>query len=222
MKVLQEGPLADVLNRLIDLILLNVLWFVCSLPVFTLGASTCAVYEVTINYALHGSPPVVRTFFESFRKNFKKGSALFLIFFAAGSFLALDLWCAVQWEISVRFLILVVILAVGYFYLAVLTHVFPVLTYFDAGVKESIRLAFLLSMRNGVFTVFIMVLNVLPVFLMLMRPNDFGQILFLYLILGFSVIAYLCSLHLIRLFDPKKAEEADRVEEEQRRLRRGE
>ena len=48
MKVLQEGPLADILNRFMDLILLNVLWFVCSLPVFTAGASTCALYDVTI------------------------------------------------------------------------------------------------------------------------------------------------------------------------------
>ena len=51
MKILQEGPLANFLSRLIDLILLNIVWFLCSLPVFTLGASTCAVYEVTMRYA---------------------------------------------------------------------------------------------------------------------------------------------------------------------------
>ena len=52
MKVLQEGPLANFLNRFMDLILLNVWWFLCSLPIFTIGASTCALYEVTISYAL--------------------------------------------------------------------------------------------------------------------------------------------------------------------------
>lgn len=219
MKILQEGPLANFLSRLIDLILLNIVWFLCSLPVFTLGASTCAVYEVTMRYAFHGNPAILRTFFEAFRKNFKKATALFLIFLAAGLFLALDLWCALQWNISIKFLIVIVILSVSYFYLAVLSHVFPVLAYFDAGIKESIRKAFFLSMKNGIFTVFIMVMNLLPVFAILLFPSQFGQIIFLYFVLGFSAIALLNSLHLVRLFDPERAEESEQIEQQQRQLR---
>ncbi len=218
MKVLQEGPLASFLTRFIDLILLNLLWFLCSLPIFTIGASTCALYDVTIRQALHENPSIVSTFFRAFRRCFKKATALFLIFFGAGLFLAVDLWCAFQWDIQIRFVIIVVILAGAYFYLAVLSHVFPVLTYFDTGVKESIRKAFFLSMSNGVFTVFIMVMNLLPVFMILISPVNFGQIIFFYFILGFSVIAMLCSMHLIRLFDPERAEEADRLESERKRL----
>ena len=170
MKILQEGPLANFLSRLIDLILLNIVWFLCSLPVFTLGASTCAVYEVTMRYAFHGNPAILRTFFEAF-------------------------------------------------YLAVLSHVFPVLAYFDTGIKESIRKAFFLSMKNGIFTVFIMVMNLLPVFAILLFPSQFGQIIFLYFVLGFSAIALLNSLHLVRLFDPERAEESEQIEERQRQLR---
>ncbi len=222
MKVLQEGALADFLNRFMELILLNVLWFICSLPVFTLGASTCAMYEVTLRWALHENPAVVGTFFQTFRRSFRKAAAVFLIFAGAGLFLALDLWCALQWQTRFRFLIVVVILAAVYFYLAVLSHVCPVLVYFDTGVKESIRRAFFLSMSNGVFTVFIMVLNLLPVFLIFLFPYYFGQIVFFYFMIGAGVIAFLCSLHLIRLFDPERVGEAERLEEEQRRLRKEE
>lgn len=220
MKLLQEGPLANALNRLIELVLLNVLWFVCSLPIFTIGASTCAVYEVTLHYALYEDPAVIRTFFGAFRKCFKKSVILFFIFLAAGTFLALDLWSAIQWNISIRFLLIVLILSVCYFYLAVLSHVFPVLTYFDSGIKESIRKAFFLSMKNGIFTVFIMVMNLLPILAILVFPNYFGQILFLYFVLGFTVIASLNSLHLIRLFDPERAKAADELEKQQRQLRK--
>lgn len=204
MKVLQEGFLADFLNRLIDLIFLNALWFLCSLPIFTLGASTCALYEVTMLYAFHEDSPITKTFFRAFRKNFKKATGLFLIFAGAGLFLAADLWCALQWETSFKFLIVVVILSVSCFYFAVLSHVFPVLTYFDTGMKESIRRAFLLSMKNGIFTIFIMVMDLLPVFAILAFPSYILQILFLYFIVGFSGIAFLNSLHLARLFDPER------------------
>lgn len=210
MKFLQEGPLAEWLSRFMDLILLNTLWFLCSLPVFTLGASTCAVYTVTLQQALHEDPPIFRTFFGAFKKNFKKGTALFLLFAGVGLFLGTDLWAAIQWNIPIRFLLIVMILAVGYFYLAVLSHVFPVLAYFDTGVKETVRKAFFLSMSNGIFTVFIMVMNLLPFLLILSMPGRFGQILFFYFIIGFAVIALLNSLHLIRLFDPEKVAEAEK------------
>lgn len=219
MKVLQDGPLANILNRLIDLILLNVLWFLCSLPLFTLGASSCAVYDITMRYALHEDPPITRTFFQAFQKNFKKATPLFLIFLGAGLFLTLDLWSAIQWDIQIKFLMIVVILAVSYFYLAVLSHVFPVLVYFDTGIKESIKKAFFLSMSNGIFTVFIMMMDLMPVIFIFLFPSYFGQILFLYLAVGFSVTALLNSMHLVRLFDPRRAQEADKLEEEQRRLR---
>ena len=220
MKFLQEGPIADILNRFIELILLSVLWFLCSLPVFTIGASTCAVYEVTLRYALHEDPAVIRTFFSAFQRCFKKATALFFIFSAVGIFLALDLWSAIQWNIRIRFLLIVLILSVCYFYLAVLSHIFPVLTYFDTGIKESIRKAFFLSMKNGVFTIFIMVMDLLPILVILLFPNYFGQILFFYFILGFTVIAFLNSLHFIRLFDPERAKAADELEEQQRQLRK--
>lgn len=208
MKFLYEGTLANILNRLIDLILLNLLWFLCCIPIFTIGASTCALYEITLHYAFGDDPPVVRTFFGAFKKHFKKAGLLFLIAAAAGGFLLLDLWCAFQWEIGIRFLFIVIILAVFYFYLAVFSHAFPALTYFQSGIKETLVTAFVLSMRNGIFTVFIMVLNLLPGFLILLFPMYFGQILFFYFILGASVIAYLCSLHLARLFDPERAKAA--------------
>lgn len=206
MKILQEGTLAIMLNRFMNLLLLNILWFVCSLPVITLGASTCAVYEVTMQYALHEEPPVFKTFFHAFRRNLKKSTALFLIFLAAGLFLLADLWCALRWQTPFRFILILLILSVFYFYLAVLSHIFPVLTYFQTGIKESFKKAFLLSMSNGIFTIFIMVMNMLPVFAVIKFPNHFGEILFFYFIIGFCSIANLNSLHLVRLFDRKRAE----------------
>ena len=41
-----EGPFFNVLNRLSDLVILNVLWFICCLPIVTIGASTTALYYV--------------------------------------------------------------------------------------------------------------------------------------------------------------------------------
>ncbi len=36
------------LSRLCDFMLLNILWVVCSIPLFTIGASTTALYTVML------------------------------------------------------------------------------------------------------------------------------------------------------------------------------
>ena len=64
-----------------------------------------------------------------------------------------------------------------------------------------------------------MVLNVLTALVVLAFPVWIGDILFFFLIIGFGVIALLCSMHLIRLFDPERARESEELEEAQRRLR---
>lgn len=206
MKFLQEGFLADFLSRLVDLLLLSVLWFLCSIPIVTIGASTCGVYAVTMKWAVEEEPKLIKTFFEAFRAKFKKGTILFLIFLALGLFIGLDLWSAFQINAKIRYLFIVVILAGMYFYLAVVSHVFPVAVYFSYGVKETIKKAFLYAMSNGVFTVFIMIINALPMLLIMAFPTYFGQILFLWFILGVGSIAYFSSMHLVRLFESEKTE----------------
>ena len=39
-----DNPVWRFIGKFGDLIILNVLWFVCSIPIFTIGASTTAVY----------------------------------------------------------------------------------------------------------------------------------------------------------------------------------
>ncbi len=207
------------LNRLIDLILLSAVCFLCCVPVFTIGASITALYDVTMNYALQREVGIVAPFFRAFARNFKKATALFFVFAALGVFLFADMWGALHWESSFQFVFIVVILAVTLFYVAVVSHVFPVLAYFDLSVKECIRKAFVLSMKNGVYTVFIMVMDLLPVLLILIAPAYFGQILFFWFILGLSLTAYLNSLHMVRLFDPDAVKEAGDIRQEQETLR---
>lgn len=219
MKFLQgEGPVISFLNRLIDMILLSTVCFLCCLPVVTIGASFSALYDVTMKWALHKEVSVFSTFFRAFAHNLKKGTILFLIAAACGLFIGIDLWSAFQWNTSARPVFIVVILAIGYFYLAEITHLFPVLAYFDDEVKVCIKKAFLLSMKNGIFTVFIMIMNILPVLLILVMPAYFGQILFLWFVIGNAFAAWLNSLHLVRLFDPEAAKKAEKEFMDQSRL----
>lgn len=111
---------------------LNLLWFVCCIPVFTAGASTTALYYTTLKIARGEDVPVGRTFFRAFRENFRQGTVLWLILLAAGALLGGDAYvvyhlrassagaAAVFWT-----LILAVLIAAAIVYVIVLMYVFP-------------------------------------------------------------------------------------------------
>lgn len=208
MKFLQgETMITGLLTKFIDLMLVNLLWVFCCIPIITIGASTTAMYDVTMKMALHENADIIGTFFKSFLHNFRKSTGLYLIVLFTGAFLCLDFWCATKWNLALKFIFQVVILSVGYFYLCVSSHVFPVLAYFDEPVFKTIKHSFLLAMRNGIYTVFIVVMDLIPVFIFFLAQALFWKYLFVFLTLIFALIAYLNSLHLVRLFDPKKVKE---------------
>ena len=86
-----DNPVWRFIGKLGDLIILNVLWIVCSIPIFTIGASTTAVYYVTLKMVRDEEDSTIKSFFRSFKSNFKQATAIWLILLAAGAVLALSL-----------------------------------------------------------------------------------------------------------------------------------
>ncbi len=74
-----DSPFWSFMSRIADLVIVNILWLVFCIPVFTIGASTAAMYRVTLNMVRGEGGGVVRSFWASFKLNFKQGVLLFLI-----------------------------------------------------------------------------------------------------------------------------------------------
>ena len=62
-----------------DLILLNILWLICSLPIITIGASTAALHSVVRKMAACEYYTVWSGFWHGFHENWKQGTAAALI-----------------------------------------------------------------------------------------------------------------------------------------------
>ena len=71
-----NSPVMSFFNKLTDLLFLNILWLVCSLPIITIGASTTAMYYVSITSIRMGDGYVAKRFFKSFVDNFKQATII--------------------------------------------------------------------------------------------------------------------------------------------------
>lgn len=82
-----ENRLWTDVSRAGDVIILSLCWICCSLPVFTLGASTTALYDTAVHCLRWGDPHTLQRFFRSFRDNFKPATLLTLAFLAVEAIL---------------------------------------------------------------------------------------------------------------------------------------
>ena len=68
-----DGPLYKFMTTLWDIMKLNFLWLIFSLPLVTIGASTVAAFAVTNKMAEEREGYVGRQFLEAFKANWKQG-----------------------------------------------------------------------------------------------------------------------------------------------------
>jgi len=73
-----DSPIMQKLALVGNLIVLNILWIVCSLPIITMGASTAALYHVIFQIQTKDEEAVLRPFFRGFVQNFKQATLLWL------------------------------------------------------------------------------------------------------------------------------------------------
>ena len=74
-----DSPLYRLLSKLLDVIRLNFLWILFSIPLVTIGASTVAALSVALKMADDEEGYIGRSFLKAFRENWKQGTVLGLI-----------------------------------------------------------------------------------------------------------------------------------------------
>ena len=128
---------------------LNLLWFLCSIPIVTLGASTTALYYVACKIAKNEEGAVGQQFFRAFRDNFRQATVIWLPLLGLGIVLGLDIYVlmrlhatatgamAVMWT-----LLLAIAIAGAIAYTIELMYVFPLIARLEntnlAMVKNSL------------------------------------------------------------------------------------
>ncbi|MDY0290485.1 MAG: DUF624 domain-containing protein [Sphaerochaeta sp.] len=174
------------LTRIYNLAFAGFLWFVTSLPLITIGASTTALYCYAFSVIEQRDGYVRRTFFHSFRKNFVKATLLWTGMLIIFSLLFLDAYLASTGEGMLPKIFFFMIAGVGLILATVSVHVFPFLSQWDLPYKEMARHVFLLGVGGLPISITLVVVNALFVLLVYAFPPA------LLFASGFS--AALCSL----------------------------
>lgn len=210
-----DSPLWRALTKVADLIWLNILFVICCIPVFTVGAALSAMYSVTFKMCNNEEGAISQNFFDAFRENFKQATILWLIMLGMGIFLIVDFLMVPFFGgtfYEVAFWILCVI---GIVYIMTFSYLFPLQSKFENTIKRTLMNALLLPIRHLLpTTVVVSLLTAVPGLILYFKPELLVQFLPLVILILFSGIAFLSSKLLtpifqsyVRLQEEQKSEE---------------
>lgn len=145
-----DNLLSRVLTKVFDLCLLNILFLITSLPIFTIGVSLSALYTVTLAMSKNEESPVFKMYFRMWKQNFKKGMIAGLILLGIVALLIFDMWIWWNSRISYRMFFMIATLVLLSLVIMVSNWVFPLTAKFENSVKNMFKNAMIFSMRYAI------------------------------------------------------------------------
>ena len=125
-----DSPLMQALSRVADIMLLNVLTFICCIPIVTAGASLTAMHYMCLKMARNEETYITRGFFKSFKENFKQATIIWLIQLVVIFVLGYDFFIMYTAEKGLHIVLQVLIFIVTILVALTSTFVYPILAKF--------------------------------------------------------------------------------------------
>ena len=190
------------MSKVADLCILNIICVVCCIPVITAGASITAMYYVTLKMVRNEEAYILRSFFKSFKQNFKQATIINLIMLLIGVVLYVDLNVSKAMQGGAGQIFQIIFMAFVLIYFILFLYVYPVLARFYNTIKNTIKNALFMAIRHLPYTVVMVLIAVCPLLLLLVKSYQIQSTLFvLFLLMGFALIAYCNSYFLAKIFD---------------------
>lgn len=189
------------LSRVTDLMILNLLWLLCSLPVVTLGASTTALYSCTMKLVRQRERGILAMFFGAFRQNWKQGCILTLLLLAAAAFLIVDIHLCQYVETMLQTALVIVLVVLAVECAAIFSYAFALTAQFENSLWNTLKNARALAFRHLGKSFVMILLNAIPFALLMLMPGTFIISIPVWVVIGVAAIAYFNSKLLVRIFD---------------------
>lgn len=208
-----DGPVLQFINKIVYSVYLNILWFICSIPIITIGASTTALFYVTLKMSKNEEGNITKAFFRSFRENFRQGTLIWLILLALGIVLGVDGYVLYHMRFENLFwtLCTAVFCVAAAAYAVILMYIFPLLARFDNTTGAMFKNALFIGIRF----LFCTILMAAVYFVMLLVVIRFFTPA---VIFGEGLCALLCSFllsNILQLCQEKTGKRPDTASEAQ-------
>lgn len=195
-----DSPVMQFLFRVCDLMILNVLFIISCIPIFTAGAAMTALYTMVFRIIRKEEGYIFKGYWQAFAANFRQATPLWLLCLVLFFFLQYDrlivdsLGGGVFSVIRVLFYTVVLILA------AMFLFVWPVLARFVCTTRQAVKNALFLCIGHFPYTILILLYYVCVWLVMTRSILLLSIVLTVSIFIGFSFSAWVTGHLYLRIF----------------------
>lgn len=190
-----DNPVVRFMGRVGDLIVLNALFLVCSLPLVTVGASLTAMIKVIQGMLTGSEPGMIKTFFRAFRQNFRQATVVWLLLAALLAVMGYDFFLiGANFDGSLALGLRAAVGAVTVVVLAAAGYVFPLIARYENTLGRHLSNALILAVAKLPRTLCVTALNVLPAALAFFSMRVFLYSIAVWVLVGFAAVCWLDCL----------------------------
>ena len=197
---LADNAITRALSKICDMVCLNILWLVCCIPIVTIGASTTALYSIMLKMVKNEEGYIFRGFFKAFKENFKQSTIMWILFAALWIVWWLDYNFAGSLPGTFGVLFRALFLLLGFVLLSVMIYAFPLTARYVNSIGATLKNALILTVAKLPYTFLMVVVAVAVVLASLWNTVTFMFAVPLWLLIGGSLIAWVNSWILRRVF----------------------
>ena len=195
MNIFEEGsPFQRFLNKMADLLILNLIALLMCLPIITAGASLTAMHYVLLKMVRGEEGYIVKSFFRSFKREFRQATVLWILYMALAALMASNLIMILQGGGVYPLWLPSSILVVAVLELMFMIYTFAMLSRFDNSIYQTLINAVTLTFSELPRSLEMAVVTLVP-FIAFFRASILLPLLVLF---GLSVPGYACAI----VYDP--------------------
>ena len=198
-----DSPLMRVLNRVADLMILNLAVLLFVLIPFTGGAALTGMHYVLLKMVRNEETYVLKGFWKSFKLNFKQATVLWIIQLALTAVIVVDfMWIRANGG-TLPAIYTYVMFGITLILYMISLYIFPLQSRFDNPIGNTLKNACMFSILGLPRTVAMAVISLLPLVLVYFFDIKVVPILVMF---GFTAPAYLMAVlynGLFARFEPK-------------------
>ena len=201
------------MGNLFYMAIVNIFWIVCCLPVFTIGASTTAMYAAAFKIIRGKEGRLTDEFFGAFRRNFRQALPITVIMLFTAALLATGIVSlrGMEEPNSILYGVLIFLIVAA---IAIFSYVYPLLAVFDNTIPVLFNNAWRLALTNLPVTMMCVILNAFLLLLVFTFPEALPYVIGPWIVFGFALAHLIDAIYLYRIFEKYMPEEADAAEGE--------
>lgn len=185
-----ENPFFEFMGKIGDIMIINLLFLLCSVPVITIGASVSAMYKAfgEMEEETYISP--FKSFKNAFLSSLKKSIPAWLLSLVTGLILVFDLMFVTKAPANIFWHITGMVTGcLMFLWLLIICWLFPAALFKEGTLKDTVKKSMFLAVKNFPYTFIMVLLDLIPVICFILGDYYAALVAPVYFIIGFGITA---------------------------------